>query len=112
MVGYLRHRVTLETPTTVPDGEGGFTETWAVLGLRIPAAVEPATARELERVAANTVTTTASHLVTIRYLPGVTTKTRVTFHDGPTNRILSIEGTHDDEERHRMLILQCTEAVS
>ena len=111
-VGALRHRVTLQTPgAPVPDGDGGYTETWTTLGVRVPATVEPATARSLERIAANTVTSTASHLVTVRYLPGVTTKTRVTFHDGTTDRTFSVTGTHDPEERHRVLILECTEDV-
>lgn len=112
-IGALRHRVTLENPTTVADAEGGFTDTWTVLGWsRMPAAVEPATARALERLVGNTVQSSASHLVTIRYLPGVTTKTRVTFHDDPADRILSIEGMHDAQERHQRLILECVEAVA
>lgn len=111
-VGALRHRVTLQTPgDPVPDGDGGYTETWTTLGARVPASVEPATARTLERIAANTVTATATHLVTVRYLPGVTTKTRVTFHD-VTDRTFSVSGTHDPEERHRVLIIECTEDVA
>jgi hypothetical protein len=39
----------------------------------------PATARDLERVVAGTVQSSATHLVTIRYLAGVTTKTRVVW---------------------------------
>jgi head-tail adaptor len=111
-IGELRHRVTLENPTIVPDSEGGFTETWNVLGIaRLPASVMPATPRDLERQTSGTVTATASHLVTLRYLAGVTTKTRVRFHD-TTDRVLAVEGIVDREERHRMLILACTEAVS
>ena len=110
--GSLRHRVTLQTPgAPVPDGDGGYTEVWTVLGSRVPAAVEPATARSLERIAASTVTSTASHLVTIRYLPGITTKTRVVFHD-LTDRTLAVTGTHDTEERHRVLVLECVEQVA
>jgi len=110
-IGALRHRVTLLTPgTPIPDGDGGYTETWTTLGSRVPAAVEPATARSLERIAANTVTSTASHLVTLRYLSGVTTKTRLTFHD-TTDRTFSVTGTHDEEERHESLVLECTEDV-
>ena len=112
-VGALRHRVTLQRPgDPVPDGDGGYTETWTTLGSRVPASVEPATARSLERIAASTVTSTASHLVTLRYLRGVTTKTRLVFHDGGTDRTMSVTGTHDTEERHRVLVLECLEDVS
>lgn len=111
-VGSLRHRITLQTPgAPIPDGDGGYTETWTSLGVRVPASVEPASARSLERIAANTVTSTASHLVTLRYLSGVTTKTRITFHD-QTDRTFSVTGIHDPEERHRVLILECTEDVA
>jgi SPP1 family predicted phage head-tail adaptor len=111
-IGSLRHRVTLQAPgELIPDGDGGYTESWTVLGRRIPAAVEPATARTLERIAANAVASTASHLVTVRYLPGVTTKTRVVFHD-VVDRTMSVTGHHDHQERHRVLVLECLEDVA
>jgi head-tail adaptor len=82
-----------------------------VLAGRISASVEPVSARSLERVMANTVTSLASHLVVIRYLRGVTTQTRVTFHDTTADRVMSVTGLHDPEERHVELILECKEAV-
>ena len=111
-IGDLRHRVTLQNTTEVSDGLGGSTEVDVTIWSRIPASVEPATARSLERVAANTVTSTASHLVTVRYVPGVTTKTLVVFHDGATDREMAVEGVHDPEERHISLVLECAEAVA
>lgn len=111
-LGDLRHRVSLTTPgAIVPDGDGGFTQTTATLASRVPAYVVPASSRALERVVANTVASSASHLVTLRYLPGVTTKTALVFHDGPVDRPMSITGMHDTEERHVELILECQEAV-
>lgn len=110
--GALRHRITIELPAAaVPDSEGGFTQTWSALASRIPASVTPATARDLERVVANTVQSTASHLVTLRYLAGVTTKARLIFHDR-TDRTFSIQGIHDPEERHLRLNLACEEVVT
>lgn len=112
-IGRLTHRVTLDNPgTAVPDpaGDGGYTQTWSTLVARAPAAVEPATARSLERVLGSTSETIATHIVTLRYLPAVTTKTRVTFHDGPTDRLLYVAGSYDAGERHRMLQLVCNEA--
>jgi SPP1 family predicted phage head-tail adaptor len=108
--GHFRHRVTLENPTDVPDAEGGYTTTWARLGPSTHAAViRPATARDLERVVANTVQTTASHLVTIWYVAGVTTATRVIFHDTIGDRTFSVTGVQDEDERHIQLTLACVE---
>ena len=106
LAGGLRHCVTIQTPgANVPDGDGGFTQSWTALASRIPAAVAPATARDLERVVAGTVQSTASHLVTIRYLAGVTTAQRVVFHDSVGDRTFSINGVMDEDERHVQLVL-------
>jgi len=111
-IGALRHRVTLRLlGAGVADGDGGYTQATTVLAYRVAAKVEPATARTLERVTANTVASSASHLVTLRYLPGVTTQTQLTFHDGQTDRLMSITGVHDHEERHQQLQLECVEAI-
>lgn len=111
-IGSLRHRVTLQTPAApVPDGDGGYTQAVTTLASRLPASVEPATAKSLERVVANTVASTASHLVTLRYLAGVTTAAQLVFHDGTTDRPMAITGVHDTDERHIELVLECAEAV-
>jgi head-tail adaptor len=79
--GEWRHVVTFQEPgTPVPDGDGGYTETWTDL---VPAtwmvSITPATTADLERVAAGTVISMASHLVRGDFHPGVTTKTRMVF---------------------------------
>ena len=108
----MRHRVTLNAPgPPVPDGEGGYTDSVTTLVSRAPAAVQPATAAILERLGANTVSPMATHLVTLRYLPGVTTKTEVVFHD-VTDRALAITGVYDFEARHRVLELACVERMA
>jgi SPP1 family predicted phage head-tail adaptor len=110
--GSLRHRVTLTTPgAAVPDGEGGYTDGVTTLVSRAPAAVEPANTQSLERIGANTVTPMATHLVTLRYLPGVTTKTQVVFHD-VSDRALAVTGVFDEQVRHRVLVLACVERVT
>jgi head-tail adaptor len=96
---------------TVPDGEGGFTQTPTVLASRVAAAVVPATAQALERLTANTVASSASHLVTLRYRAGITTQTALVFHDGPTDRPMAITGLYDPEERHVELVLACVESI-
>lgn len=108
----MRYRVTLQSPgAPLSDGDGGYTETWADLVTRMPAAIEPMSARSLERFTAQTVVAAATHLVTLRYVPGVTTRTRVVYHDGATDRTLAVTGYQDAMERHRWLFLACEERV-
>jgi len=108
-VGDYRHAVTFQNPgPPVPDGDGGFSQSWIDL---VPAAwrvsIEPATARALERVGAGTVTSAASHIVTGRYHPDVTTQTRMLFN----GREFSITGMQNLEERGITMQLVAVEQV-
>jgi head-tail adaptor len=78
-IGQMQQLVTFEAPgAPVPDGEGGYTETWAPLDPPTwYVRVRPATARDAERVTAGTVITHVSHIVHGRWHPGVTTRTRM-----------------------------------
>ena len=96
----------------VPDGTGGYSEALTTLVSRAPAAVEQATAATLERLGANTISPMATHLVTLRYLPGVTTKTEAIFHDDGVDRALAITGVYDFQARHRVLQLACVERMA
>lgn len=117
--GTLRHAVTLETPGVgVPDSDGGSTAGWSALAPLWWASIQPATARDLERTVAGTVLSTATHLLRMRYLPGVTTQTRIT--KGPRNpdgslatgsREFSVTGIANPEERNVELVLVCVEVV-
>jgi len=92
----------------VPDGDGGFTQAWTDLVLKLDARVAPASQAALERVAAGTVLTNATHVVTIPYLDGVSTSSRILL-DG---RVLNITSVQDPDERHVELMLVCQEAVN
>ena len=107
--GRRRHLVTLEDPgPPVADGDGGWAESWLPLDPSpVWAAITPATARDLERISAGTIIATASHVVILRYHPGVTTQTRIT-HEG---RIFQVTGIANPEERDRELVLVCVEVV-
>jgi SPP1 family predicted phage head-tail adaptor len=109
-IGSLRHSVRLENPTTVTaDGDGGFTTSWAMLSPGIVyASIEPATQRSLERLVANAVSSDASHVVTMRYHPSVTTKTRIVF----ATRVLNVVGIQNVNERNEVLRLACVEQVA
>jgi SPP1 family predicted phage head-tail adaptor len=109
-VGALRHLVSLSNPgPPVPDGSGGFTETPVPLSPPTTyAEIKPATARDLERVTAGTVTSTASHVVRMRYHSGITTETRITFG----TREFEVSGIANTEERNVELVLLCTEVIA
>lgn len=109
-VGSIRHRVTLQNPgVDVPDGDGGYTQVPAPLvPPQVWASIVPATAREMERVVANTVETSATHLVRVRYHPGITTETQVLFG----SRVFYVTGIQNIEERNVELVLVCTERVA
>lgn len=102
--------MTLQNPgAAVPDGDGGYTQVFANLDPpQMWAEIKPATARDLERVAAGTVLSTATHLITMRYHAGVTTQTRVLFDD----RIFNVTGVANPEERNVELILTAVEIVA
>ena len=79
--GDRRHLVLLHNPgTAVPDGDGGYTqapepadpEEWWVK-------IEAASQRNLERITAATVVSTATHILSGPYHEGVTTKTIIAF---------------------------------
>jgi head-tail adaptor len=108
-VGAYRHRVGLANPTGfVPDGDGGYTEGFAPLDPPdMDASIEAASTRDLERVTAGTVLATATHLVRMRFHPGVTVQTRITFGD----RVFEVQSVTNVDERNIALILICGELV-
>lgn len=108
--GELRHWVTLQNPgAEVPDSEGGFTVTNVDLTpAQVYASIQPATARNLERIVANVEQSKASHIITIRYHPEVTTETRVVYGD----RIFQVTGIQNPDERNIALLLACEEIVA
>ena len=109
MIGDYRHLVTFQDPgPAVPDGAGGYTQTWDDL---TPATwkvqITPAGAADLERVTAGTVLTQATHIVRGRYHPGVSTRSRMLF----SGRTFMIAGTRNVEERSILMELVAVEQV-
>jgi head-tail adaptor len=109
-LGGRRHLVTVEAPSApVPDGYGGYTETWQPLDPPTwDCSIEPATARTLEELGAGTVISQASHIVKGNYHAGLTTKARIVFE----GRILNIVKVTNPEERDRESHLVCAELLS
>jgi len=88
MIGDYKHLVTFQDPVDVPDGVGGYTQTWHDLTPPTwKVQVAPVAAVDQERSAGGAAVMTAV-LVTVRghYHPGVSTRTRM-LHNGKTYAI-------------------------
>ena len=102
--GKLRHRITIErqaNPTSVVAGSK--VQAWEALHTNVPASVEVSAARET--YAADKIETQATHVVSIRYMSGITAKDRIKFG----TRIFKIAGVVNVEERNITLKLFCHE---
>jgi head-tail adaptor len=109
-IGEYRHLVTFKGPIgVVSDGDAGWITSYGDL---TPAhwyvSIEPATARDLERVAAGTILSTATHIVKGRYHPGVTLQSQMIFQ----GRTFSITGKANVEERGIYMELVAVEVVT
>jgi head-tail adaptor len=104
------HSIRLENPgPPVPDGEGGYTQSWTALNPpTAKARLEMATANKLERIGHGTVTSNATDIVSFPYHAGVTTKTRILV----ANRVLYVMSVDDPESQHVNTIAVCTEVVA
>ena len=104
------HRVTLQNPGPgVPDADGGFTQSWTDL---VPPAwtceIKPATAVDLERVAAGTVLSTNTYILRGPYHAQLATSSRVLFN----GRIFNVTGVSNPEERNVETIAVAVEVVA
>ena len=107
--GARRHLVQFQNPgAAVPDGDGAYTQTWTDL---TPAtwlvSLEPATTQDLERAAAGTIISSASHLVRGDFHPGVTTQTRMLFE----GQVFAITGVVNLEMRGIEMLCGAIEVV-
>jgi head-tail adaptor len=106
--------VTLENPgAPVPDGAGGFTESWTPLDP--PAAwvaLEALGGADMERLTADTISASGTHQVTLPYHPQVTVQTRLTYADPDRGlRTFQVLGWRDPGAVRRELVLVAAEAL-
>lgn len=106
--GDLRHRVSLQTRTEVPDGHDGFTETWTTVQSRVAARVIQLVGRDLER--ARQIDPRSTHEVRVRFWRTYADtfdggRARLIWHDEGAmgNRTLEIV-TPPQELDHRVLL--------
>lgn len=102
--GTLRHSVTVQRPA-LPTNNGGTPVPSAatVLYALVPAEVQSANAREMERVFGAQVQSTASHIVRMRYL-ALRLTDEIVWHDGDTDRTLRISGRHEDAQKRELTL--------
>jgi SPP1 family predicted phage head-tail adaptor len=104
--GQLRHPVTIQELTTSLNDYGETVEAWSDWE-NVFAEIKPQSSREFQR--AKQLQADATHVLKIRYLPGVTSGMRVKFGD----RILNLmQPPLDEAERNRELLLICREIHS
>jgi len=109
-IGDYRHYVLFQQPgPPVQNSDGGYTQSWTDL---TPAhwwvSIDPATTRDLERIAAGTVISTATHIVKGKYHPQVNTTTRMIFG----GRTFSITGKQTPKEQAITMELIAVEVVT
>ena len=104
--GDLRHRIRLSRPVGTVSPTGGVVEgTPEIFADRVPARIVSALGDEAMR--AGGLVAGATHLITIRYRPGVLALMTVTFE----SRVFQILSIIDVEERHMDLHLACVETL-
>jgi SPP1 family predicted phage head-tail adaptor len=103
------HIVLLENPSGAPVRlpGGGFKQAWVTVA-SVFAAIEPATAHNVEQLMAGTVGTNSTHIITCEYWPGITTKSQVKFN----GRIFHIVGVQNINELNIDLRLACEEVTA
>lgn len=104
--GKLRHLLDVVAPVVARQSDGGF-ENRPLVVQRVWGNVEPFNAGS-EVVAAAAVEANATHLVTIRWMQGLTTKHQLHWE----SRTLGIVAIDDPTGRRRELRLLCREVVT
>ena len=104
--GALRHTVTVQQRTELPDSFGEPAQTWTTMHADQPASIEPLSGREL--INAQAIQSDVTHRVRMRYVAGVETKHRVAFG----TRVFDIRAVRNVNERNIELEMLCTEGAS
>ncbi|KKK83023.1 hypothetical protein LCGC14_2797540 [marine sediment metagenome] len=101
-----RHRITIEQQDTGTANAGGeIIPTWSDYAVSVPVEILPQRGREFYQ--AQQVQAEITHLIRIRYLPGVTSKMRAIFG----TRTLHILDVRNVDERSREMLLMCKEST-
>jgi len=103
--GELKHKITIQELQRVPDGYGGYTETWNNVATAW-AKIQPL--KGSERYQAQQVASELSHKITLRYLSGVKPSMRIVYG----LRVFNIIAVINVKKRNEVLELLCEEELT
>ncbi|MHC8300675.1 phage head closure protein [Pseudomonas sp. ZS1P83] len=106
--GKLRHQIDIQRPHFEQDaGTGEMVKTWVDVWTKVPASIEPLSARDF--IAAAATQSAVSSRVVIRYRPGVDSTMRILHR----SKIYNIAGVLADADSGlEYLTLPCSEGVN
>jgi SPP1 family predicted phage head-tail adaptor len=104
MIGEMRERVVLQSPTLTSDSRGGASESWSTVAT-VWAKIEPKSASQV--LFSQQLQHRITHKFTIRYRSDVLSTWRITFD----SRTFHIQGVRDLMERGRYLEIDCEEGT-
>jgi SPP1 family predicted phage head-tail adaptor len=106
--GELRHIVNIESPSAQPQSASGAwsNQPWTVFAAGLRARIEPTGGSE--KYGAGAMIAQSTHIVNLRYYPGIVPKMRVNFQ----GRFFDILNVNNIDERNRELQLSCREGRS
>lgn len=102
--GELKHRITFQTLTDGQDTFGDLTETWT--DYKTVSAKIEATGG-VEYYASKQLDAEVTHIITIRYLTGLTNKHRISYD----SRYFDIHFIDNKKEAGKKMEIQCVEVV-
>jgi len=102
----LRHRITIQSRSTTPDAYGGQPTTWTDFAVNVAAAIRPLSSREL--MAAQAVQAETSHMITIRYRPGIVAAMRAVYK----GRYFNLATPLNTDERNIELVIPAVEGLN
>jgi head-tail adaptor len=110
-IGTRPHKVTVQNPgPSVPDGDGGYTQTPVVSAEPWWVSIVAATFRDLQNTQAGTVLATKVHIVRGPYRADLSTQSQIVFVDlNGTTRTFDVNGIDNIELQNFELVLSCTE---
>ena len=103
--GRLRNAITIQQSIVATGSSGASTKTWTVFAT-VFADIRTPTGKEY--FGQDKFNSQVSHVVTIRWIEGVTPSMRIIWG----SRTLNIEYVSEDRTNRRMLYLDCKEAVN
>lgn len=103
-IGELRHRITIEVNTRTPDGQGGYTQSWATHAT-VWAKIKQLS--QSERMIAQKMDNPATHRFTCRYVAGVKGDMRITYQ----SREFNIARINNLDENNAFLEIDAVEGA-